>query len=106
MGGYDRVVVVPPDVSEDLDGGDIAVLTILDPLSCGRMAISKDLDVETLAYLRDLFGASCESFHSPKKAPLLPADDRVPPDFGRKRACLPDLLKTLCSFIITHGGFS
>ena len=50
----------------------IVALPVPDILSWDRKITSKELDGEILAYLRDLFGALCESFDSPKKAALLP----------------------------------
>ena len=79
----------------------IEELPIPDILSWDRETRSKDLDGEILAYLRDLFGALCESFHSPKKTAPLPTliieSIRLLDD---NEYLSPTLLNALCSFII------
>lgn len=79
----------------------IATLPIPDLLSWNRTDTSGDLDVEILAYLRDMFGALCESFGSSKK--------RAPPSalmieslrlLDENEDLSPTILNALCSFII------
>lgn len=79
----------------------IVTLPIPDLLSWDRTTTSKDLDGEILAYLRDLFGALCETFGSPKKTAPLPAlmieSLRL---LDENEGLPPTLLNALCSFII------
>ena len=79
----------------------IVALPIPDILSWDRKATSRDLDGEILAYLRDLFGALCESFDSPKKTALLPTlmveSLRL---LDENEGLSPTLLNALCAFII------
>lgn len=79
----------------------IATLPIPDILSWDRVNSSKDLDGEILAYFRDLFGALCESFGSPKKtAPLPSLIIESLKLLDEKDGLSPALLNALCSFII------
>ena len=76
-------------------------LPIPDLLSWDRTTISKDLDGEILAYLRDLFGALCESFGSPKKTAPLPAPMIESLRLLDENEDLPPtLLNAFCSFVI------